>query len=255
MIVRLLFAVAALATFADAQPAFEVASIKQNTSGDRWESVSKPAGGRFTVKNATVAWLVRTAYRVEPFQVTGLPPWASSERYDVVAKAADPDATLDQMRQMLQTLLAARFQMSSHREMKPQPVFALVVAKNGPKLARAKTDTCTDSTMARPCGGFRIANRSSMWGDTVTVKQLAGELTYMMQRMVLDKTGIQGLYDIKITWTPEHFGPEPGAEVKPDEANATLFTSIQEQLGLKLQSEKAPVETIVVYRVSRPVEN
>src|ERR1051326_9614913 len=82
------------------------------------------------------------------------------------------------MRQMLQTLLAARFQMSSHREMKPQPVFALVVAKNGPKLARAKTDTCTDSTMARPCGGFRIANRSSMWGDTVTVKQLAGELLH-----------------------------------------------------------------------------
>ena len=255
MIARLIFAATALTTLGNAQAAFEVASIKQNTSGERWESVPKPAGGRFTVKHATIAWLVRTAYHVEPFQVTGLPPWANSERYDVAAKAADPNATLDQMRQMLQTLLTERFRMSSHRELKPQPIFALVVAKNGPRLAKAKTDTCTDSTMARPCGGFRIANRSSMWGDTVTVKQLAEELTYMMQRKVLDKTGIQGLYDIKVDWTPEHFGPEPGAEVKPDEANATLFTSIQEQLGLKLQSEKAPVETIVVERVSRPVEN
>jgi len=75
----------------------------------------------------------------------------------------------------------------------------------------------------------------------------------MMRRMVFDKTGVAGLYDVRVEWTPEHFGPEPGPEVKPDEANATLFTAIQEQLGLRLASERAPVEVLVIDRVSRPV--
>jgi uncharacterized protein (TIGR03435 family) len=77
----------------------------------------------------------------------------------------------------------------------------------------------------------------------------------MMGRMVVDKTGIPGLFDIRVEWTPEQFGPEPGTEVKPEEANATLFTSVQEQLGLRLVSEKAPVETIIVDRVSHPAAN
>ena len=239
-----------------AQPAFEVASIKPNASGDRWESVSPVTGGRFTAKNVTVAWLLKTAYRLEPFQISGVPAWGNTERYDVLATAADSNATVDQVRLMLQKLLADRFQMTLHRENRDQPIYALVVARNGPKLKKAKSDTCTQaSTPTDPCGGFRIFKRSQMWGNTVTVTQFADELKYMMQRMVVDKTGIKGLYDIRIEWTPEHFGPEPGTEVSPDEANGTLFTAIQEQIGLKLQSEKAPVETLVVDRVSRPTEN
>jgi uncharacterized protein (TIGR03435 family) len=238
-----------------AQPAFEVASIKPNTSGERWESVSPITGGKLTAKNVTVGWLVKTAYRVEPFQIAGLPAWANSERFDVLARAADGNATPEQIRQMIQTLLADRFQAAMHRENREQPIFSLVTAKNGPKLTKAKHDTCAESTMQNPCGGFRIANRSHMWGDVVTVKQFAAELTYMMGRMVVDKTGIAGLYYIDVSWTPEHFGPEPGTDVKPDEANGTLFTSVQEQLGLKLQSEKAAVETIVVDRISRPASN
>jgi uncharacterized protein (TIGR03435 family) len=228
----------------------------RNTSGDRWESVSPATGGRFTVKNATVAWLMKTAYHVEPFQISGLPAWASSERFDVIARAADSSATLDQIRRMLQTLLAGRFQMGLHRESRDLPTYSLVVAKSGPKLIKAKLDTCAGAPAASdPCGGFRIFKRSQMWGNTVTVAQLAAELTYMMEGMAVDKTGIQGRYDIRIEWTPEHFGPEPGNEVKPDEANATLFTAIQEQIGLRLQSEKAPFEVLVVDRVNRPTEN
>jgi uncharacterized protein (TIGR03435 family) len=135
------------------------------------------------------------------------------------------------------------------------PTYSLAVAKNGPKLTKAKNDTCTESTMEHPCGGFRIYKRSQMWGNTVTVKQFAAELTYMMGRMVFDKTGIAGMYDIRVEWAPEHFGPEPGAEVKPDEANGTLFTALPEQLGLRLVSEKAPVEVLVVDRVSHPAAN
>jgi uncharacterized protein (TIGR03435 family) len=234
---------------------FEVASIKPNTSGDRWESVSPVAGGRLTAKNVTVAWLVKTAYRVEPFQVATLPAWANSARFDVLATAADPKATPEQVRAMLQALLADRFQVTLHRENRDMPTYSLTVAKNGPKLNRAKSDTCTASTVQNPCGGFRIYQRSQMWGNTVTVKQFAAELTYMMGRMVFDKTGIAGLYDIRVEWTPEHFGPEPGTEVRPDEANGTLFTALQEQLGLRLVPEKAPVEVLVIDRVSRPAAN
>src|SRR5437868_447263 len=92
-----------------AQPTFEVVSVKRNTSGERWESLSPATGGRFTVKNATVAWLLKTAYHVEPFQISGLPAWTNSERYDVIARAADSNASVDRIRQMLQTLLAERF--------------------------------------------------------------------------------------------------------------------------------------------------
>jgi uncharacterized protein (TIGR03435 family) len=239
-----------------AQPAFAVASIKPNTSGDRFESVSPVTGGRLSVKNVTLAWLLKTAFHVEPFQVVGSPPWGNTERFDVEARAANADAGSDQIRQMIQTLLADRFQVALHRENREQPTYSLVVAKNGPKLAKARSDTCTSApTMQNPCGGFRIYRRSQMWGNTVTVKQFAAELTYAMGRMVVDKTGIAGLYDIRVEWTPEQFGPEPGAEVKPDEANGTLFTALQEQLGLRLQSEKAPVDTIVVDRASRPTAN
>jgi uncharacterized protein (TIGR03435 family) len=238
-----------------AQPAFEVASIKPNTSGDRFESVSPVTGGKFTARNVTVAWLLKTAYHVEPFQIAGVPSWGNSERFDVLASAADGNTTPDQIREMIQKLLADRFQVTLHRENREQPIYSLVVGKNGPKLAKAKSDTCATSTMENPCGGFRIYKRSQMWGNTVTVKQFAAELTYMMGRMVVDKTGIAGLYDLRVEWTPEHFGPEPGTEVKPDEANGTLFTAVQEQLGLRLQSEKAPVETLVVDRVSRPTAN
>jgi uncharacterized protein (TIGR03435 family) len=217
--------------------------------------VSPVTGGRLSAKNVTVAWMLKTAYHVEPFQIVGVPAWGNTERFDVEALAADGTAKPDQMRQMLQTLLAQRFQLAMHRENREQPIFSLVVAKNGPKLAKAKHDTCAESTMESPCGGFRIANRSRMFGNTVTVGQFAAELTYMMGRMVVDKTGIAGLYDIRVEWTPEHFGPEPGTEIKPDEANGTLFTAVQEQLGLRLQSEKAPVETVVVDRVSHPTAN
>jgi len=254
MIQRLTAVLAIAAGLAHAQTSFEVASIKPNTSGERWETVSPLSGGRLTAKNVTVEWIVRTAYRLEPFQIAGLPAWANSERFDVLAKAADSAATIDQIRPMLQTLLADRFQMTVHRETKDLPIYTMTAAKNGPKLTKAKTADCSDPTRS-PCGGFRIFKRSQMWGNTVTVKQFAAELTFMMQRSVVDKTGIQGLYDIRVEWTPEHFGPEPGTEVKPDEANPTLFTAMQEQLGLKLQSDKGPVETVVIERVARPTEN
>jgi uncharacterized protein (TIGR03435 family) len=98
-----------------AQPAFEVASIKPNTSGDRFESVSPVTGGKFTARNVTVAWLLKTAYHVEPFQIAGVPSWGNSERFDVLASAADGNTTPDQIRQMIQKLLADRFQMTLHR--------------------------------------------------------------------------------------------------------------------------------------------
>jgi uncharacterized protein (TIGR03435 family) len=239
-----------------AQPAFEVASIKPNHSGDRFPSLGPTTGGKFTVSNATVMWLLHTAYKLDDFRIVGLPPWTNTERFDITAKAADGNATADQLRQMIQALLADRFQMTVHRENREQQLFALTVAKSGPKLQKVKSDTCPDTgTQANPCGGFRIFKRSQMWGNTVTVAQFAAELTYFMERMVVDKTGIPGVFDIRVEWTPEHFGPEPGETVKPDEANPTLFTAVQEQLGLKLQAEKGPVEVLVIDKVSRPVEN
>jgi uncharacterized protein (TIGR03435 family) len=236
-------------------PSFEVASVKPNISGDRFPNIGPTAGGKLLVTNATVFFLIHTAYRLDDFRIAGAPGWTNSDKFDIAAKAANPNATPDEIRLMLQTLLADRFQLTAHREQREQPRYALVAAKGRPKLQKAKSETCTESTAQNPCGGFRIYRRSQMWGNTVTVGQFASELTFMMQRMVVDKTGLEGLYDIRVEWTPEQFGPEPGTEMKPDEAFATLFTSLQEQLGLRLQPEKGPVEVLVIDKVARPVAN
>jgi len=265
-------------TRAQSQPptalSFEVASVKPNQSNDpRSPSMILP-GGRFTATNNTVRALILNAYGISasPYLLRGGPGWIDSARYDIDAKAganAIPAGTSnrvlwDKTRLMLQALLADRFKLSIRRETKEVPAYQLVVAKNGAKLQKSDRDCDTSITA---CHGFS-GNPTRLSGSGVDMYDLALTLSSYSDRPVIDRTGIQGLFDLKLQWNPFAARPQaademprsPAAEARegprPDLSSLpTLFDALERQLGLKLESHKGPVDVYVIDHVERPSEN
>ncbi len=288
---RILLAVVLMIPAALAQK-FDVASIKPNKSDDHRMMFAMQPGGRFNATGVTLKRLMVFAYGIREYQLTGLPAWADSDRYDVMAKpegAPDAEPTPDKMpspaemqtrqekmRAMLQDLLADRFGLKVHRETKDLPVYNLVVAKGGSKLSESKPDApnIVDVPGVKLGGGpggeggrgpvrgamIRMG-RGQITGQQMSIAMLVNQLSAQTGRNVIDKTGLTGLYDIKLSWTPEEGqmmipkdgGAEPAAAT--GDTGPSLFTAVQEQLGLKLEPAKGPVEIIVVDRVEKPTEN
>ena len=221
-------------------PAFEAASVKLDRSGreQRWHR--EP--GRLAVENLTLGDLVRYAYDVHSNQISGGPAWFDTDRWDIVATAGR-EISESERRRMLQTLLAERFQLTIRREMKDLPVYALVVAKGGPKL-KANTDGIERDEMDVSAAGF-----SQLFCQDVPMSRIAMILFNPTGRIVIDRTGIEGNFDFKLEWMPD----SARAAGNPD--GASIFTAVQEQLGLKLESTKAPVEILVIERAERATEN
>ena len=250
---------------------FEVATIKPAAPDARGSFIRIMPGGALQVTNMPLKMLLTFAYDVRDFQVSGGPGWVGSERYDINAKSEpsagsqtapdDPRKLTDdqrktagqQMRQRLQALLAERFLLAIHHETKEAPIYALVVAKNGPKLQESK-EGVGPSLMGRSRGQFE--------GKGALMEMLANVLSMQVGRPVVDKTGLTGKYDFKLEWTPDPGqgpgplgAPGPDAPPPPDPNGPSLFAAVQEQLGLRLESTKGPVETIVIDRVEKPSEN
>jgi len=225
---------------------FEVAAIRPSNSGRPGMSIETDAG-RFKAINATVSFLIQYAYGVKDFQLIGGPGWIGSDKYDIEAKS-EIKANDREFPSMMQALLADRFQLKFHRETREFPIFGLVVAKGGPKLTPA-SETGNDGTRVRN-GLLTITNG--------TVANLASTLTNMLGRRVLDKTGLSGRYDIALKWTPD-FGQAP--PLRPDAPPAdpngpSIFTAVQDQLGLRLESTKGPLDVLVIDKVLKtPTEN
>ena len=259
------------------QPApltFEVASIKPSAPDERYFMMQFQPGGGLRATGVTLKMLITQAYDVREFQVSGGPGWINTERYDIVARPehnADSDPppedprkmsdeqrkTLgEQMRARLVALLADRFRLKVHRETQQALAYALVVGKNGPKLKQAEGGLETRGRMRM--------GRGELNGDGVKLEFLAQALANQLGRPVVDKTGLTGNYDIKLAWTPDPgqpaaqpLGPPPGLEPSPvpDPSGPSIFTAIEEQLGLRLESQKGPIETIVIDSVEKPSEN
>jgi uncharacterized protein (TIGR03435 family) len=269
-------------------PTYEVASVKLNEAGTASLKTGKGiimqnmmfAPGTFTAQNTSMWELIRLAYRVEDFQVSGAPDWFSSELYDVDAKAEK--STIDAMQKldneqrdlksqrMLQALLTDRFKLTLHRETKELPAYSLVVAESG-KLHEAPGDCGPhpNPIMVKPgtqqppppCGSIRVF----FWvgrldGQKVPIKELVTKLSGFTRRMVLDKTNLAGKYDIDLKWLPDpsEFPPRPAylpPTYQPDVNSPPLLTAIQQQLGLKLESQTAPVEILVIDHAEKPSEN
>ncbi len=256
-----------LSVAAFAQPkSFDVASIKPNSSNDHRIMIRFAPGG-FSATGMTVRMLITQAYGIRDFQIQNAPAWAASERFDINAKAEGlPERVPRELMQtLLQNLLAERFGFKAHNEDKEGQVYNLVVAKGGPKMkvseAGAGGPGGPQRGMMRMGRGQFSATGANMAGLTQTLAQTVG-------RPVLDKTELKDNYDIELNWTPEPgqgtggpFGAggpplPPGVTLPPVDPNGpTLFTALQEQLGLKLDSAKGNVQMLVVDNVTKPTEN
>jgi len=252
-----------------AAPSFEVATIKPNhNAGDVFSLSLQPA--RFRADGAPLSRLIRFAYDVKSDrQVVNMPDWANSEKFDIDAKIGDaevdaikdhsPDKRFEQYRLMVQSLLAERFQMKVKSTMQQIPVYALVVAKNGPKLSPARSQAHRFPLMSYTAAGDLEAVSVSMafFCGWLSGKPDTGG------RVVVDATGLPDRYDFSLRYDPVDSGAAPGGanENQPAGASATdankppLVSAIQEQLGLKLESRKAPVEVMVIEHVERPSPN
>jgi uncharacterized protein (TIGR03435 family) len=238
---------------------FEVASVKRNT--DRMLTISgidPEAGGRLSAKAVTLRQLIASAYQIRDSLIVGGPAWGDSERYDIVAKASDPVGWDSGMRQMLQALLSDRFQLRVHREPKEMPVYLLSVAKGGPKL-RKMEEACTPGPNGL-CGGY-TTRIGIITGQKASMAQFADTLSAILDHPVLDQTHLDGLFnDVKLEWAPdetqfETWGPQAYKRAVSDPSDASLFSAIQEQLGLKLESSKGSVEVLVIDSAERPSED
>ncbi|HEY3840173.1 MAG TPA: TIGR03435 family protein [Bryobacteraceae bacterium] len=234
--------------FAQAPPAFEVASIRVHSfaSADR---VGPPiAGNRFT-SGGNLKQLIIYAWDLKVYQLFGGPAWVANpstdtDYYDIKAKAeGDEPLTESRARQLMQTLLADRFQLRLHRESKEMPVYALVVGKAGPKFKDSAPDSTTGMRASVSVTTVTSTFKKSQMSSLVRVLSGAAD------RPVLDQTGLTGFYDYKI-----EFAGDPAAAAAESSA-ASLFTAVQEQLGLKLEPRKAPIEILVIDHAERPSEN
>lgn len=241
----LLFVVLTAAAAAqNGTPAFEVASVRENRTGDGSSNSARVAGNRYTATNVTLVQLLRAAYGVQEFQIAGQPRWAEVDRFDIDARI-EQGARLTDWPLMLQALLAERFKLAFHREERTASVYALVVAKGGPKLTAADKSRCP---AANGCGFD--ATPTQIVGTSVAMPQLAIRLSRSIGTIVIDRTGLPGLFDLTLEWPADDRFVGRGAS-----ANPAIFTAIQEQLGLRLEPSKAPVETLVIDRAERPTGN
>jgi uncharacterized protein (TIGR03435 family) len=257
----------------DAKPQFEVASIRAAAPGSpayRLRLTFAP-GGRLTVPNYTVKELIALAWEIQPFRISGGPAWIDSIRYNVSAKA-DHDVEWKEATLMLQSPLTDRFQLTMHRESKDLPIYALVLAKKdgklGPRLIESKEDGCTkaDPSALQPEPGKAPKPQCDMLagtfrrlkGTSVPPGELALAFGNILGRMVVDKTGLTGNFDIDLAWTPDdtqYLQLPPGVPAPPPSDGPSIFVALQEQLGLKLESQKGPVEVFVIDRAEKPSEN
>lgn len=267
----------ALAPFpAFAQDAFEAASIKPNISMEGLSSIAEQPGGRIVATNIAPKVLIAYAYQVQTDQVLNGPSWLSSSRFDITAKAptslpltSGPETgPASPWRLMMRTLLAERFQLIVHSEARELPIYNLVMARRdrrlGPRLQRSTTNCSTPAPLQPgatppnpstppPCGMRLGPGLLSSNGRTLA--QLAGTLAQFVGRPVEDRTGMEGGFNVELNWRYE---PPPNANAAQlaapvDLSAPILFTALQEQLGLRLVSGRAPLDVMVVDRVMVPL--
>lgn len=242
-------ALGALGALGQPTPKFEVASIKPSDPAIQGFRIQTAPGGRFIGTGVTLKFLIQQAYGVRDFQISGGPGWIDTLRFDLNATSAEvTEGQRDAMQMRMRNLLADRFQLKLTRETREMPVYALVVAKGGPKMQ--------ESTVGTDGRNMRMG-RGKLVVVGAGTQMLAVQLSQSLGRTVQDKTGLTAnYYDFTLEWSPEGqpLGPKDN-ETAPPPDGPTLFTALQEQLGLKLESTKGPVEVLVIERVEKPTEN
>jgi uncharacterized protein (TIGR03435 family) len=265
---------------ASSDPAFEVATLRANTSGHMGWMLQPQPGGRLTGTNVPAAALIRFAYNLPDFQITGGPGWLTSDRFDIEAKA-EGDPPIDRQRLMLRTLLAERFKLTVHTETRELPIYALVMARSdakpGAQLRRTEADCAREAaaldewagigpaTGTPRCGFFGFQpgtdlpkGRGGLAFRGLTLAQFAKRLVPVVRRSVIDQTGLAGYFDADFDFMAE-FPPPPPPPGLPSAFGSdpfvSVFTVLPEQLGLKLDSRRGPVDVLVIDGIERPARS
>ena len=247
-------------------PAYDVASIRPNHS-DNSDRSTQWNNGNFTATNASLKSLLANAYGIRDGLISGLPGWAESARYDIRAKIVDPDLDAlkklspEQFEAMLAALLADRFHLQAHRETRMLPVFDLLVAKGRLKIQELPAGSRNSESAPRKGGvapGSIHSTDTEMISNAISAQLLSEWLSGQLKRTVIDKTSLSGVYDFHLKWADERTamaGPYGGQPRNSGDTGPSIFTALQDQLGLKLESAKGPVVTLVVDHVDPPSEN
>jgi uncharacterized protein (TIGR03435 family) len=267
-------------------PSFEVASVRVNKSNETGQFIRRLPGGSFNASNMPLRTLIQFAYQLRPFQIEGAPDWVANTRYDIAAKAGrdlpmtPPGAPSEEML-MLRSLLADRFKLRVRFETREMPIYELRLARDdgrlGPNLSVATTDCQALMKAAMGRGGapppppspnermqcgMRIGP-GRMSAGSFPMSEFASTLANLVQRTVVDRTGLTGNYDAELRFTMEQMpGPggapliPPGGAAPPADPDApSIFTALQEQLGLELESSRGPVQMLVVEQVEPAIED
>ena len=241
---------------ANAHPSFEVATIKPSKT-DQPGRFFRFRGRHFTTTNTSLNDLISYSYKIHNDQIIGAPGWAGTEKYDIDAEPDGEGMPNDQQwKDMMQKLLAERFALTSHHDKKELPVYVLSVARSGPKL---------DKSDAGPNGRFGWSFQGRIGGDMTFSDASMTDFATLMQRNVLDRpvvdqTGLAGRYDFNLNWTPDDsqfqgMGAKPSPPTDSGNTPPNLYTAIQEQIGLKLDATRALAEVLVIDHVEKPSEN
>jgi uncharacterized protein (TIGR03435 family) len=252
--------------------AFEAASIKPSAPDARGTIIAMPPGGRLEIGNMTLKEMIASAYRVQPYQISGGPAWLDSVHYDISAKSGN-DLKRDDVLLMLQTLLTDRFHLAIRREIRQLPIYALVLANNprrkrgespGPKLIESKAGGCTEPDPVNPfavdqsrlCGNFELGPEGLVL-TSATIGSVTPMLSRLLGRTVIDKTGLTKTYDVSIEWTPDDFLSMrlPPGERPAHPAGPSIFTVFRDQIGIAFQPQKGPVDILIIQRAEKPAEN
>jgi uncharacterized protein (TIGR03435 family) len=228
---------AACALFAQDRPAFEAASVKPNTTSGIGMGM-RGGPGQLEWTNVSLRYLAQTAYGLHDYDYSG-PAWLDSVHFDIVARMP-ANSNINRYPEMLQTLLFERFKMAVHREVKEMPGLALVVDKKGLRIHAVE-----------PGGSMSSSGPNMVRAEKISMAQFAAALSSSLNRPVKDLTGMAGVYDIKIQWTPDL-----PASADPTDLPGSVYAAVEDLLGLQLQVQKVPVEVLVVDRAERlPTEN
>jgi len=237
---------------ADANPQFEVATIKPSKEGTPF-TIHPTNSGMLVANNVSLSYLIKFAYEIHPRQITKAPAWLETEKYDLTAKPdLEGQPSLKQMRMMVRKLLADRFQFAFHTEKKELPVYAVTVLKTGAKLTKDENNPNGNPGYSGGPAGKRVMN-------STIVEFISFVLNDAVDRLVVDQTGLgPARFDFTLKWTPDTQAPgATGAAPSAVSADAPpdIFAAVQQQLGLKLEPTKAPVDVFVIDKVEKPSDN
>ncbi|MEZ2347629.1 TIGR03435 family protein [Terriglobus sp. RCC_193] len=240
-------------------PQFDVISVKPHKPGED-RMMMHWGQSDYKAVNMTLKNMISNVYDVKSWLVFGLPGWAESAHWDIDAKVSAPDVkvmsslTNEQRRTMIGGILKERFGLVVHTESKVQPVFLLTVMPDGPKFKESPAPLPhAEGEKPKPHGMWRMGP-GSLSATDMPMPQLAGNLSYFVERTIVDKTGLTGNYDVELKWTPESRA-NAGTDNGTGDAPPAIFEALKEQLGLKLTADKAPVPTVVVDKILQPEAN